>query len=115
MNSNIISTGNAAHYQWGTGCDSWVLTETPGLSVKQEQMPPATREQLHYHTQAAQFFYILQGVAVFYIDDEKITVQEQQGINISPGQRHYIANESEGAISFLVISQPPTTNDRVNV
>jgi hypothetical protein len=56
MKEKIIDKETAEHYVWGDNCDSWVLADTPGLSVKQESMPGLTREKLHFHTNAQQFF-----------------------------------------------------------
>lgn len=66
--SKIIDKQNAEHYIWGKHCDSWLLANTEGLSVKQEKMPIGEKEQLHFHTQAQQLFYILNGSATFYIE-----------------------------------------------
>lgn len=110
-----IDSSNAAHYTWGEGCDSWVLTETGSLSVKQERMPPGSREQWHFHQKATQFFYILEGRATFYIGDSVSIVAAGQGITVLPVSHHYIANESEAVLEFLVISQPSTQLDRINL
>jgi mannose-6-phosphate isomerase-like protein (cupin superfamily) len=112
MTAKIIDKNNADHYLWGGYCDSWVLANTDGLSVKQESMPANTREKLHFHTYAQQFFFILKGTATFYIDEEKIIATEQKGILIQPQRKHFIANETEATLEFLVISQPTTNNDR---
>jgi len=113
--SNIIDKQNAEHYNWGNNCDSWVLTNTEGLSVKQEKMPSGAKEQLHFHAQAQQLFYILKGTATFYINNETTIVNEKQAIQILPNQKHFIANESIGELEFLVISQPRTNKDRTVV
>lgn len=113
--SNIIDKQNAEHYTWGNNCDSWVLANTEGLSVKQEKMPSGAKEQLHFHTQAQQLFYILKGTATFYITNEKTIVNEKQAIQILPNQKHFIANESNEELEFLVISQPSTNKDRTVV
>ena len=110
----IIDKHNAPHYTWSTNCHSWVLVDTPTLSVKQELMPPGTKETEHYHHHAQQFFFILTGTATFYIDGVQITVQANKGIAIEPRQKHYIANETNSDIEFLVTSQPSTNNDRIN-
>lgn len=115
MTGKIIDKQTAQHYLWGGHCDSWVLADTPGLSIKQESMPAGAREQLHFHTHAQQFFFILNGSATFYIADNKIVVTEQKGLLIEPGTRHFIANETNDRIDFLVISQPTTNNDRTTV
>ncbi|HEY9342737.1 MAG TPA: cupin domain-containing protein [Hanamia sp.] len=108
----IIDKQTAGHYLWGDHCDSWVLADTDGLSVKQESMPCGTREKLHFHTHAQQFFFILKGTATFYTGNETLTVAEQKGLLIQPKAKHYIANETNERLDFLVISQPTTNNDR---
>lgn len=111
----IIDKNTADHYSWGDNCDSWVLADTPGLSVKQERMPIGTKEKLHFHTHAQQFFYVLKGLATFYLEDRTVVVTEQKGILIQPKTKHYIANEHNQELDFLVISQPTTNNDRTIV
>lgn len=115
MTQKIIDTQTAKHYLWGDNCDSWVLVDTPGLSVKQESMPASTKEKLHFHTHAQQFFYVLKGSATFYVDGHTIIVAEQKGILIQPATKHYIANETSEQLEFLVISQPTTNNDRTTI
>lgn len=111
----IKSKNNAEHYIWGNGCDSWVLKDSENLSVKQEIMPSQTAEKLHFHHHAEQFFYILKGEAVFYTNDEKFSVKAGESISILPKSKHYISNESENDLEFLVISNPSTNNDRTEV
>lgn len=118
MKSNenrIIDKQNAQYYTWGKLCDSWVLVDTEALSIKQESMPKDTREKLHFHANAQQFFFILKGEATFYIDNEKIILNEQKGIKINANEKHYIANEMNEQLDFLVISQPSTNNDRIEI
>jgi len=111
---NIIDKQSSSHYQWADNCDSWVLVNTPGLSVKLEKMPADTKEKLHFHSNAQQFFFVLKGKAAFYHNDKKETIESQQGFLAIPITRHYIANETQEALEFLVISQPDATNDRIN-
>ncbi|HXP48680.1 MAG TPA: cupin domain-containing protein [Bacteroidia bacterium] len=111
----ITNKETAKHYTWGQNCSSWVLADTAGLSVKQESMPSNTKEQLHFHKNAQQFFYILKGVATFYSDGDKDTIGANTGILIPAGTKHYIANETQHELEFLVISQPSTNEDRFNL
>jgi mannose-6-phosphate isomerase-like protein (cupin superfamily) len=115
MTKKIISIKTAGHYQWGDKCDSWVLVETTGLSVKQEKMPAGTREKLHMHSNAQQCFFILKGSATFYVDGTKLSVAEQESLRVEPNSKHYIANETVEELEFLVISQPSTNNDRFTI
>ncbi len=109
----ITNKDNAQHYTWGENCNSWVLADTAGLSVKQESMPPGTKEQLHFHKNAQQYFFILKGVATFHCDNETDTIGAHMGILIAAGTKHFIANETLHELEFLVISQPNTINDRI--
>jgi len=113
--NRIIDKQTSEHYFWGEHCDSWVLADTEGLSVKQEHMPSGTKEVLHFHDKAQQFFFILKGSASFYLDSEKKIVTEQKGILIQAKTRHFIANETKDTLEFLVISQPTTKNDRITI
>jgi mannose-6-phosphate isomerase-like protein (cupin superfamily) len=115
MNTTPIDKTTAAHYTWGNHCDSWVLLDRENLSIKQESMPPGTRELLHFHHNAAQYFFIIKGMADFYLDDKKCQLSEQQGIFVSPGAKHYIENNSPEILEFLVITQPSGNNDRQNI
>ncbi len=110
-----IDRQTASHYLWGDNCDSWVLVDSPDLSVKQESMPSSAREKLHFHTHAQQFFFVLKGTGSFYSENEKILVGEQKGLLIKPGTQHYIANETDQVLEFLVISQPSTNQDRTTL
>jgi len=78
-------------------------------------MPAHTAEQEHYHERARQFFFILEGVAVFYTADGRVEVLAQHGFEIPPGLRHQIKNESEEDVVFLLCSQPSTKNDRIEL
>lgn len=115
--SNIMihSKNNSEHYIWGNCCDSWVLNNSQNLSVKQEKMPVGTAEKLDFHTRTEQVFYILKGEAVLYINDEKFSVREGESISIQPKSEHFISNESQDDVEFLVISSPSTQNDRTEI
>ncbi|HRH46809.1 MAG TPA: cupin domain-containing protein [Pyrinomonadaceae bacterium] len=115
MNGKIIEKETAKHYFWGENCDSWVFVDSAVLSVKQEKMPSGTREKLHFHSQAQQFFFILKGSATFYLEGEKVEVSAQKGLLIKPNTKHFIANETDESLEFLVISQPTTNNDRTTI
>jgi mannose-6-phosphate isomerase-like protein (cupin superfamily) len=111
----IIDKHASEHYLWGDNCDSWVLVDSPGLSVKQESMPAGTKEKLHFHKNAQQFFFILSGTATFYLDGKEIILAEQKGLLIQPHVHHFIANYTNSALEFLVVSQPTTNNDRTTI
>lgn len=108
----MINKENSKTYKWGDNCDSWVFVDKPNLSVKMESMPKYTKEKLHLHSKAQQFFFILKGIATFYVADKIELINENRGILIDPKTEHYIANETKEELDFLVISQPTTNSDR---
>lgn len=111
----IHSKDNSEHYIWGNQCESWILKNNQNVSVKQEKMPAGTSEKLHYHKVAEQFFYMLKGEAVFYINEEKFSVIQGASVSIEPGSKHFISNESAEEIEFLVISLPSADHDRIEI
>jgi mannose-6-phosphate isomerase-like protein (cupin superfamily) len=78
-------------------------------------MPPHTSEVRHYHQKARQFFFVLSGKATMEVNDVREVIHARQGIEILPNTPHQIFNESAHDLEFLVISQPPTRGDRVEV
>lgn len=112
---HVISERNTVNYKWGDGCDGWHFLKTDGLAVIKERMPPNTSEKLHYHEEARQFFFILSGEAVFEIDGKNLSVSEHEGIFIEPLSKHKIMNNYDLDLEFLVISQPESHGDRINL
>ena len=111
----VLNKNNALHhYKWGNDCDGWVLADTEALSVKQELMPGQTAENLHYHKNAQQFFFILKGNATFEVEGLVFSVKENEGFHIPAGRKHRIINNSNADLEFILSSQPSTNNDRFN-
>ncbi|MDP9957793.1 mannose-6-phosphate isomerase-like protein (cupin superfamily) [Epilithonimonas hungarica] len=111
----IKSKQNSEHYFWGENCDSWILLNSENLSIKLETMPPRSKEQLHFHKNAQQFFFILKGKATFTVDGATFEVAGHSGFHITPNKNHLIENRSDIDLEFLVISNPSTNNDRFAV
>src|SRR5258708_4045055 len=91
-----------SHYKWGDDCYGWNYIDTDALSVKQELMPPDTTEQLHYHERATQVFFILKGRATFTIEGVETELKPEQGIEIKPGQKHFISNKERSDLEFIL-------------
>jgi mannose-6-phosphate isomerase-like protein (cupin superfamily) len=111
----IKNKQNTEHYFWGNKCEGFHLVKTDNLSVIQEIMPPNTSEKLHYHNNSQQFFYILKGTATFEIEQEIFTVKKGNGIYIKSKIKHKIQNLQSKSLEFLVISQPTTRGDRIEI
>jgi mannose-6-phosphate isomerase-like protein (cupin superfamily) len=110
-----ISKETAAHYVWGDHCDGWRLVNGQDLSIIHEKMPPGTSESRHYHQKARQFFFILAGQAVIDVNGERFELAQHEGIEVPPQIPHQIFNSSKEAVEFLVISQPSTVGDRIQI
>ena len=112
MATRTIGPSNAEHYTWGDNCDGWYLVRNDALHIIEELMPPGTGETRHFHRQARQFFYVLQGELTMEVEGQSIIVNSREGIEIAPGQRHQAMNRSAAPVRFLVTSQPPSHEDR---
>jgi mannose-6-phosphate isomerase-like protein (cupin superfamily) len=113
--SPLVSRDNAEHYRWGVDCDGWHLVRDKNLGVIEEYMPPGSAEIRHYHERAQQFFYILEGEVLMEVNGENVLIPSGHGIRILPGTRHQVRNPTSGTVRFLVISQPPSRGDRIEV
>ena len=109
------SITDVEHYTWGNHCDGWHLLVSDGLSVIQERMPPDTSEEMHYHVKAQQLFYVLSGDATFIVDGRQSLISANESIHIPAGLIHKILNRGEHDLNFIVISEPKSKGDRVNV
>lgn len=78
-------------------------------------MAPNTREKLHLHRNAQQFFYVLDGFATFFSNEAQLVLGPGEGVVIKQEEAHYIANLGNENIEFLVISNPSTDSDRVDL
>ena len=58
---------------------------------------------------------ILKGIATIQIDGEIITLNAQEGIEVPPLMKHQMRNDSNQDVEFLVISQPNSRGDRINL
>ncbi len=110
-----ISIENAEHYIWGGNCDGWYLLKRNDMSVIQERVPAGSAEVTHYHEQARQFFYILEGEGTMSFENHELTLQKGQGLEVTPMTKHQFKNNSRAHVHFLVISVPETRGDRVNL
>lgn len=119
MPATVISSVTAEHYTWGGSnggdCDAWYLVRTPDLHVIEEQMPPGAAETAHHHVHARQFFYVLAGVLTLVVGEQAYSLRPHEGLEVAPGEVHQVINRSDAPVRFLVISQPPSHGDRVDL
>ncbi|WRU97856.1 cupin domain-containing protein (plasmid) [Priestia filamentosa] len=110
-----ISKENAEHYIWGDKCDGWRLVNQNDLSVIHERMPPNTSEVRHYHTKSRQFFFVLSGTATLEVDGQLENIKPLEGVEVPPYVAHQMMNKSDKDVEFLVVSQPTSKGDRIQV
>ncbi|RAS75317.1 cupin domain-containing protein [Priestia endophytica] len=110
-----INKRNAEHYTWGDQCDGWHLVNQQDLSVIHERMPPNTSEVRHYHTKSRQFFFVLTGTATLEINGESENITPLEGVEVPSHIAHQMMNRSDEDVEFLVISQPTSKEDRVQI
>jgi mannose-6-phosphate isomerase-like protein (cupin superfamily) len=96
----------------GLGCS---LAAHPSLSAAEECLPAGSSEQLHRHQRARQLFYILSGRAEILMGEHTFGLGTGDSLEVPPGLAHLIRNPGQVTLSFLVISAPSTTGDRVNL
>ncbi len=111
----VKDINNSKHYNWGNLCDGWLLVDSPTLSVIREKMPSGTSEKMHFHNNAQQFFFILSGMANFEVEDQIFEVNEGQGFHVFPNKKHRIFNNTDKALEFIVISEPKSHGDRIDL
>jgi mannose-6-phosphate isomerase-like protein (cupin superfamily) len=114
MPAPILSAANADHYTWGDACDAWYLVRAPDLNIIEELMPPGASETPHHHVRARQFFYVLAGELTLTVENHPHTLRAHQGLEIAPGELHQATNHGDNPVRFLVTSQPPSHNDRID-
>lgn len=111
----MISIENAEHYIWGENCAGWHLLQRADMSVIQECVPAGGAEVMHYHEQARQFFYVIDGEGTMAFEDHVVILEKGKGIEIEPMVKHQLRNNSQSDVHFLVISVPSTRGDRINL
>lgn len=106
---------NSKSYNWGAGCTAWQFVNSPTLSVIRETMPPKSSESLHKHAKSQQFFFVISGEASFELDGERYLIKANQGIHVLPNQVHRITNPTDSDLELLVISEPHSHADRIDI
>lgn len=101
------------HAAWGQGCDAWALLSNADLSVKHERMPAGTHEVRHFHAHAQQFFFVLSGALTLEKAGQSHVLAQHDGLAVEPGVPHQAINAGPDVVEFLVISTPPTAQDRI--
>lgn len=111
----VIDIKNLVPYSWGNAFQAWKLVDSASLSVIYEEMPSGQQEALHKHVSVQQLFFILEGNAVFQMNDQEYALGPRQSIYVYPGVPHRIRNAGTETVKFLVVSNPHSHYDRIDL
>ncbi|MGI2178377.1 cupin domain-containing protein [Shewanella frigidimarina] len=111
---SVASIEASEHYVWGGNCDGWHLVMSENLSVIQERVPSGSSEVRHLHNKTEQFFFILVGTASLEVAGITYVLRASEGFHVPAGVPHTLSNQHEQALDFLVVSTPPSHEDREN-
>lgn len=75
-------------------------------SLAEARVAPGQTTQPHYHPQAEEIYYILQGSGRMQIDKECRDIGPGDAIAIPPGAAHQITNTGDATLLFLCCCAP---------
>lgn len=58
---------------------------------------------------------MLSGTATIEIDGKRIVLQKNEGIEVPPHKPHQMRNDSKEDVEFLVISEPNSRGNRIQL
>jgi mannose-6-phosphate isomerase-like protein (cupin superfamily) len=82
-------------------------------SLAEIRHPRGTASQEHYHTEAEEAYYVLEGRGGVRADGETRAIGPGDVVVIVPGQRHKVWQEGEGDLVLLVSCVPAYLVDEV--
>ncbi|QTL04667.1 cupin domain-containing protein [Aquabacter sp. L1I39] len=108
----VTEAGPDIFYAWGEACAGWRLLDLAHMQVRQEAMPPGACEEPHMHRHAHQFFYVLDGAMTIQWPEGVNRLGRRQGLHVPAGMPHWVRNDGESELVFLLFSAPSTMRDR---
>jgi quercetin dioxygenase-like cupin family protein len=69
----------------------------------------------HYHNEAEETFYFLEGTPQMIVDGEPHRVRAGDAFRLEPGERHSIVNDSNAPTRLVFIKCPYVPGDKVDV
>ncbi len=82
-------------------------------SLAEIRHPPGTASQEHFHTEAEEVYFVLDGQGGIRIDGETRTIGPGDVVVIVPDQRHKVWQEGEVDLVLLVTCVPAYSVDEV--
>jgi len=78
-----------------------------GFSVAEAFVEPGQETAAHVHHASQEVYYILEGIGIMRLGEEKLSVVEGDAVLIEPGTLHNIRNIGDRALRILCICCPP--------
>ena len=75
--------------------------------------PPGTASQEHYHTEAEEVYYVVEGQGAVCVDGKTRNIGPGDVVVIVPGERHKVWQEGEGDLVLLVTCVPAYSVEEV--
>ena len=80
---------------------------TARQSLAEATLEPGQATQRHYHLDAEEVYFVLEGQGEMELEGERARVEPGQAIPIRPGARHQIRNVGSGLLRILCCCAPP--------
>ena len=80
---------------------------TANQSLAEATLEPGQATQRHYHGEAEEIYFVLEGEAEMELDGDRARVEAGQAIPIPPGARHQIRNAGARPLRILCCRSPP--------
>ena len=87
---------------WGTYT---VLEEDRGFKVKRIEVLPGKRLSYQKHSQRAEHWFVVEGIAKVTLDDEEIIVRAGESIDIPIGAAHRVENPGDVNLMFIEVQR----------
>ena len=82
-----------------------VLDEADGFKVKRIEVLPGKRLSYQKHARRAEHWFVVAGTARVTLDDEEITVDAGEAIDIAIGAAHRVENPGEETLVFIEVQR----------
>jgi mannose-6-phosphate isomerase-like protein (cupin superfamily) len=80
-------------------------------SLAEATLDPGQSTQRHYHAQAEEIYFVLEGEGDLELDGDRAHVGPGDAIPISPGVWHQLRNTGVGPLRILCCCAPPYRNE----
>jgi mannose-6-phosphate isomerase-like protein (cupin superfamily) len=113
MSAQKVTLDTAEKFTWGKAGTAWFLAKNAPVSVVEKTIGSGTKEIRHLHQKSWQYFHVLSGTADIEIDGVELTLNANEGVEVKAGLGHQMKNEQDVDLTFIMVSVPNSTDDRV--